>query len=478
MRDLRARRDAAVDADLVEVRLDSVPDPDVAAALEGRQHPVLVTCRPAWEGGGFRGSEEERRRLLAAALDLGAEYVDIEWRAGFDDLVRRRNGQGIVLSMHEFGPAPHDLGERFRVMRATGAEIVKVAISAEGLADTLPLLDLSRSTGSAGHAVLVAMGPAGLATRILAAHFGSRWTYAGSETAIGQMPVERLLREFRFRSVSARTAIYGIVGRPIGHSVSPAMHNAGFTAAGCDAVYVPLAARDMVDFVAFARTVGLSGVSVTAPFKVDAFHLVDEADEASRRIGALNSIKAAGTHWMGRNTDVAGFQAPLEGRVDVTGLRAAVLGAGGGARAAVLALVAGGARVTLYARNLARALDASRATGADAAPWPPPPGSWDLLVNATPVGMDPDTGTSPMAGRPLDGRLVYDLVYNPERTRLLADAEAAGCHTIGGLPMVVEQARRQFAWWTGVQADARVFEVAARGRLAQMFAEASPEAIR
>ena len=128
MAELRTRRDAVVGADLVELRLDSVSDPDVAGALAGRSVPVVVTCRPTWEGGSFTGSEEERKRLLGQALDAGAEFVDVEWRAGFDDLIARTGGERVVLSSHDFDGIPHDLEARVTAMQATGAEVVKVAV--------------------------------------------------------------------------------------------------------------------------------------------------------------------------------------------------------------------------------------------------------------------------------------------------------------------------------------------------------------
>src|SRR5215210_2164264 len=144
MEELRRARDAASLADLVELRLDSVDRPDAVGAVEGRRRPVIVTCRASWESGGFRGSEEERERLLTEAQEAGAEFVDIEARAEFvPAATRRRRGRGIVLSMHLFGPTPSDLPERARAMRSTGAEVIKIVTTAERLTDTLPLMDLA-----------------------------------------------------------------------------------------------------------------------------------------------------------------------------------------------------------------------------------------------------------------------------------------------------------------------------------------------
>ncbi len=127
LRELRQQRDTVQGADLVELRLDTVSDPDVAGALRDRRGPVVLTCRPLWEGGAFAGSEEERHRLLAEAVALGAEYVDVEWASGFDDVVAARDGRGIVLSSHHFDGMPSDLASRASAMRGTGAEVVKLA---------------------------------------------------------------------------------------------------------------------------------------------------------------------------------------------------------------------------------------------------------------------------------------------------------------------------------------------------------------
>lgn len=464
MTELRARRDAVQDADLVEVRLDSVRDPDAAGALAGRRGPVIVTCRPRWEGGAFDGSEEERRRLLAQALALGAEYVDIEWGAGFDDLIGQRHGRNVLLSMHDMRGVPADLAERVRAMLAVGAQVVKVAVFARRLCDALPLLNLAPPESGEERLVTVAMGPSGVASRILAARFGSFWTYAGENAAPGQISPARLLREFRFRRLSATTDVYGVVGRPLTHSLSPAMHNAAFEAAGCDAVYVPFEAADADDFVGFAHALGVRGASVTAPFKRGLADLADELDEVSRRAGALNTVRLEGGHLLGMNTDVAGFLQPLKGR-DLRDWRVAILGAGGAARAVAVALASVGAQVRVYARDHRRAVEVAGLVGGSGHALPPPPGSWDMLVNTTPIGTFPGTEDTPLPAGDLGGRLVYDLVYNPLRTRLLREAEAAGCETIGGLDMLVEQARLQFEWWTGCCVPAPVFRDAAMKRL-------------
>jgi len=468
MEELRRARDAASFADMVELRLDTVDQPDAIGAIEGRRRPVIVTCRAAWEGGFFRGSEEERERILSDAQGAGAEFVDVEARAEFaPTIARKRRGRGLVLSLHAFGDPPADLIQRAIAMRTTGAEIVKISISAQRLTDMLPLLEIASRPefaavdGSVAH-VLIAMGQAGVPSRILSAHLGNRWTYAGDAVAPGQLPAARLLGDFGFRRIKRDAAIYGVVGNPIAHSLSPVMHNAGFKAVGRNAVYVPLQAADVDDFVTFARAMDMRGASITAPFKVAMLSKVDDTDVMARRVGAVNTLVVRDGRWIGANTDVDGFLTPLKGKIALKGARVTVLGAGGAARAVAVALGAQGATVTVSARKSEPARGVASLAGGTAGAWPPPSGSWDVLVNATTSGSGGD-GDDPMRGIPLDGEIVFDLVYAPAVTPLLERARKEGCLTIGGIEMLVAQAERQFELWTGERPPAGLFKEAATG---------------
>ena len=467
--ELRANRDQADGADLVELRLDFVQRPDVAGALADRRCPVVVTCRPTWEGGQFNGSEEDRRGLLAEALELGAEYVDLEWQAGFDDLIKSRQGRQIVLSTHDFEGLPRDLVDRYHAMRSTGAEIVKVAVRPDTLSASLALRDLEPTEAEAPR-VLVAMGVAGVPSRVLPDRYGSCWTYAGAGVAPGQVDLERMLGEFRVKEISETTELYGILGTPLEHSLSPAMHNAGFTATARDAVYLPFEASDVDDFARFVRAFQVRGVSVTAPHKQSIMAHLAEADGMSRHVGAVNTVRMHEDAWIGCNTDVPGFLEPLAGWFSLGGCRATVLGAGGAARGVAVALASQGATVTVCARDAAKAGAVARLVDGAVGTLPPGEGSWDLLVNTTPIGTYPAVEATPMPDGVFDGRLVYDLVYNPRVTRLLADAKAAGCDTVGGMGMLVAQAVGQFEWWTGMRPTRTSFEDAAESRLARMRA--------
>ncbi|HXW03807.1 MAG TPA: type I 3-dehydroquinate dehydratase [Vicinamibacterales bacterium] len=457
--DLVRERDRVTGADLVELRLDGLAQPDVAAALAGRRLPVIVTCRPSWEGGGFTGTEDDRRRILERALDLGADYVDLEAGAPFtQDLIRRRGGRRIVLSQHSFDRVPADLPARYAAMQASGAEVVKIAVGASRLSDLLPLFALAdgRRPDFRDH-VLIGMGAAGVPSRVLGARLHNRWTYAGEGVAPGQFPVAHLLSTFRFRRIRADAALYGVVGNPVMHSLSPVMHNAGFAALMLNAAYVPLQARDAADFVEFARGIDLRGASITAPFKVALLAHMDEIDALARRVGAINTLVVRDGRWVGANTDVDGFLAPLAARISLKGVRTTVLGSGGAARAVAVALASQGAAVTVSARRPEAAGEIASLAGGRVAGFPPRGGTWDVLVNATSAGGASDP-VNPIAGAPLDGEIVFDLVYAPAETQLLAAARAAGCLAIGGLEMLIAQAERQFELWTGMRPPAGLFQ--------------------
>jgi 3-dehydroquinate dehydratase/shikimate dehydrogenase len=471
MSEIRRNRDAATGADLVEMRLDTVDRPDVAGTLEGRRCPVIVTCRAGWENGFFQGSEEERQRILEQAFALGAEF-------------------------------PSDLAARWESLAGSGAEIAKLAVEARSLADTAKVMALGGRAGddARGH-VLIAMGDQGLTSRLLSTRIGNRWTYAGDNVAPGQVSAQRMLDEFRFHDLRPGTAVYGVVGNPVMHSLSPVMHNTGFRHFGIDAVYLPLLAKDAADFVAFAKTIGLSGASITAPFKVHLMESVDELEPLAERVGAINTLTMRDGKWRGANTDVYGFAAPLLARLAdlpakagldlpaqagshgepkgiensssawlpasagrlATGLRTTILGAGGAARAVAVALADLGAAVTVCARRPEAAREVAALANGQIGELPPPAGSWDVLINSTSWNGDM-AAHSPVPPATLDGRLVYELLYVPPVTKLMADAAAAGCTTIGGLEMLVAQAEKQFEIWTGQRPPAGLFQAAAQSQ--------------
>src|SRR5262249_23717701 len=177
------------------------------------------------------------------------------------------------------------------------------------------------------------------------------------------------------------SAAYGVAGSPVGHSLSPVMHNAGFAAAGINATYLPFETSSAEDFVRCARRLGLHGASITAPLKVAMMAYMDDVEPLARRVGAINTVIVRDNRWIAANTDVEGSLAPLSGRIALTGVRATVLGAGGAARAVAVALSHQGASVTVCARRPDAGRDIAQLVGGVVGTFPPRAGSWDVLVN-------------------------------------------------------------------------------------------------
>jgi shikimate dehydrogenase len=258
-----------------------------------------------------------------------------------------------------------------------------------------------------------------------------------------------------------------LFGDPVGHSASPAMHRAAFAAAGLPGLYAAVRTDDIRRAVQGMRALGIRGASVTLPHKEAVLGCLDRLDPAAARIGAVNTLLNTGEAIHGFNTDCEGAVQALNEKTQLAGKRVAVLGAGGAARAVVYGVLRAGGHPTVFNRSAAHAERLAADLGADCAPLSDfGAGSFDILVNTTPVGMTPYPGATPIPADRLAGHLVVmDIVYTPLRTRLLAAAEAAGCAVVDGLSMFVHQGARQFELWTGRPAPVAVMRLAAAAEL-------------
>ncbi|HLP42798.1 MAG TPA: shikimate dehydrogenase [Fibrobacteria bacterium] len=285
-------------------------------------------------------------------------------------------------------------------------------------------------------------------------------------------------------AIRGTTRFVALLGDPVAHSLSPAMHNAAFARHGLNFAYVPLRVRpaDVKAALEGLRALGFRGANVTLPHKQAVLPHLDAVSEISRLMGVVNTLTIEDGRIMGTTTDPHGFlEGFREAGHDFAGKSVAVLGNGGSARTIAFALALEGrpARVLLAGRDVekshrligeigsklgegaARTLEAVALADYGAAA-----DGVQVVVNATPIGMHPDTEVSPIPANALrPGQVVHDIVYVPEKTRLLRDAEALGLPTVGGLGMLVHQGRASFRLWTGIEPDASIFHEAARSGL-------------
>ena len=267
--------------------------------------------------------------------------------------------------------------------------------------------------------------------------------------------------------ISGTTTIYGILGRPVAHSLSPAMHNAAFAAQGINAVYVAFPVTDLNLAVQGLRGLGIGGVSVTIPFKEAIIPLLDEVDPEAKIIGAVNTVVNQDGVLKGTNTDWQGALAALQEHVQLSGQRVLLLGAGGAGRAIAYAVQRAGGQIWVTDVDWGRAQTLAQEFQVKALPWAEAPQiKVDVLINATPVGMAPHEAASPFPAAKLQtGQVVMDIVYKPLQTRLLREAAARGSRIIDGLEMLIYQGARQFELFTGQSAPVAVMRQAARHRV-------------
>jgi len=511
-----AARAAERGADLVEYRIDRFhrPDQPVAELLERSTLPCILTCRDRGEGGAFDGLPAEREALFARLAEHATHapaYIDVELaayesspalRAALDAIVdhpqqAKPSSTGLILSAHDFTGRPAGLYNNLERMAALETcRVVKLAWHARSLRDNLEAFDILAQRLKP--TIALCMGEFGLPSRVLAKKFGALLTFAAADarsgTAPGQPTLDDLKHLYRWDAIDAQTEVFGVIGWPVAHSISPAIHNAGFDAIGYNGVYLPMPIPP--EYEHFKATVGswldagrldFRGASVTIPHKENLLRFVreegGEIEPLAAQIGAANTLtrRADGSLYASNTDYAAALDSACNGmgitRDELQDKRVAVVGAGGAARAIVAGFAHHGATVVIYNRTHEKAQElAAEFTNA--------PGSTDipgkvvaarleklcdscchLFINCTPVGMHPNTDATPMPRETMlskgkgwePGKAVFDTIYNPIETRLLREAAEAGCTTIRGADMFIRQAAGQFELWTGREAPLDVF---------------------
>jgi 3-dehydroquinate dehydratase/shikimate dehydrogenase len=487
-------------ADVIELRLDYIKNPDLRLLLKRRTKPVILTNRPVREGGKFDGSEEERISLLKLAMQLQADFVDIEHdsihKIGKDVLSRIPRGKTrLIVSYHNFYETPGDVAAIYQKLSQSGADIVKIVTYATDISDNIRIYRLLQDAQIP--LISFCMGEYGIMSRILYKRFGSYLTFAslrrGKESAPGQISIHEFLNTYQALRQDKNTAIYGLIGNPVSHSIGPIIHNTLFKEKNLNSIYVPFKVDRVNDFIRAFRELDIKGYSVTIPHKEAVIPFLDAIDPIARKIGAVNTILNRDGCLTGYNTDCGAavdalknvyrttshYVSPIGRRTTAVnddclkGKKVILLGAGGAARAIAFGLKDEGAKITIVNRNYERAQSLAREVGChDMRLDDLQVIEGDILINATPVGMFPEIDKTPVTGKKLrPGMIVFDTIYNPAETKLLREARVQGCKVVGGLPMFVYQAAAQFTLWTGETPPFELIEKIAYENLTYHFSE-------
>ncbi|KAK6911475.1 SDH, C-terminal [Dillenia turbinata] len=484
---IEMRKAKDIGADIVEIRLDCLrsfsPRQDLETLIKQSPLPTLVTYRPIWEGGQYEGDEHKRQEALRIAMELGADYVDVELQVAheFNESIAGKKPEKfqVIVSSHNFHNTPslESIGDLVARMQAAGADIVKIATTALDITDVARIFQIM--VHSQIPMIGIVMGERGVISRVLSPKYGAYLTYgaieAGAISAPGQPTAKDLLDLFNFRLIRPDTKIYGIIGKPVGHSKSPLLFNAAFKSVGLNAIYVHLLVDDVEKFFNTYSTPDFGGCSCTIPHKEVALKCMDEIDPIAKKIGAINNIvrRPDGT-LKGYNTDYIGAieaiedalrgsngasngsTSPLAGRLFV------VLGAGGAGKSLAYGAKEKGARVIVANRTFERAKDLAEKIGAQAMRLEEAehfhPEDNMILANCTSLGMKPNLDGTAMPKHALKRYcLVFDAVYTPKETRLLREAKESGAILVYGTEMLIRQGFEQYKNFTGLQAPEELF---------------------
>ncbi len=462
---MRRASDIARENPFLEFRLDYLPKPAEGISkirqflYELGEVTAIATCRRVTTGGKFKGSMHAEIEILEKAIAAGCDLIDIEIetveRLRPAELERiRARGAALIISYHDF-KGTGDLDKVFERIERFHPDYMKVVSTATCLADNLKMMHFLERTSDRANMIGICMGEQGLISRVLGVRAGSVFTFAsanpGEETGPGQLAARALHEIYRIDEISPATRVYGVVGDPVAHSLSPLIQNLAFRRETVNAVFLALQTSDMRDLMRLVEDVPLHGLAVTMPFKGEILKQLANTDDLSEKIGACNTVvRALDGKLYGFNTDVAAIVRPLERRLPLQGARILVIGAGGAARAAVFGLKDKGAEVTIVNRTPEAAQKLARQARAKSMKYEQlAKARFDAIVNATPIGMRGHKQQSWLKPEQLNARVVFEMVYNPMETPLMRMAREKGMTVISGVEMFVQQGARQFEIWTG-----------------------------
>ncbi len=496
----------AAGAEMLELRtdylenltLDLVKDLIALTRNAAKQSvPLIVTCRDQKQGGVKPYPEQLRIDILTEAVRSGCDFIDCEYdnflsataQATLKQVLADNSNVRLILSVHNFKSRFEDIGRLYQdIQKVCPTAIPKLVYTANHINDCFDAFDLLHNISN--DSIDFCMGEAGLISRILAKKLGSFLTFASTNaeaaTAPGQLNIEQLKGLYRYDSIDSDTELFGVIAEPVGHSLSPAIHNACFADGDMNKLYLPLLVEggqagfdEFLNNILSREWLNFKGFSVTIPHKQNALNFTKAKDgfiePLADKIGAVNTlIIGADGKLSAYNTDYAAALDAITStmgisRVDLKDLPVVVIGAGGVSRAIVAGLSDVGAGIKIYNRTLKKAENLAAEFNCDFAGLDDLPNvDARLLINCTSIGMHPNIDATPFPQEGLKkDMVVFDTVYNPAETLLLKQAKEAGAKTVDGISMFVNQALAQFKLFTNTDGNPELMRKTIRSSFCQ-----------
>ena len=465
--------------DIVELRVDFL---DSEEQLSIRRFPSMInfpcilTIRRQIDGGKYTNSEFSRTSLFARALSFANQnpsknfaYVDFEddfHISGLQDATLAF-GIKIIRSLHDFENPIANVRKKCEQMRRTNYEIPKIAFMPKKLSDVTRLFAEAENFNDFDH-ILCAMGPLGIPSRILSGKLNSYLTYTSpiemdeSMTKIGHIDPVELNEIYNFRNIDSDTKVCAVTGYPLKVTSSPFLHNEAYKQHKMNRVFIPMPSTSIEESIDFANQVGINGMAVTIPYKVEAMQNANEVCKECLIIGACNTLIKKDDKWHAQNTDYSGFKQALCEFLGVEKLhrrKVAIIGAGGAARAIAYAVKLLGGKACIFNRTKSAAEELAKKFGFMCAPLTRDSATIlsrysDIIIQTTNVGMNsnepPSKENNPIWFYKFTGsENVYDIIYEPNETPVMKVAKAAGCKNVSnGSSMLRYQGYKQFFYFT------------------------------
>jgi 3-dehydroquinate dehydratase / shikimate dehydrogenase len=453
---LKDMKHASGIADIIELRLDFIKNINkktLKKILSKKTKKVIITDR------------KKRKDLIKEAIKLKADFVDLDISIGektIKEIIKKKKQTKIIISFHNFKKTDKkEIIKKYNQIKKLNPDIIKIVTFANSINDNIIIFNLIKKAKKENRKIIaLCMGKCGEISRILSPIFGAELTFGslkeGKESAPGQITANALKNTYRINKLKNKNPkIFGLVGNPVHQSKGIIFHNRLFNKLNLNNIYLNFLVEDISSFIKNYKKI-ISGLSITIPFKSKVINHIDKLDPITKKIGAINTVIKKNNKLIGYNTDITGAIKAISSKTKIKGKKVLMVGAGGVARAIGYGIIKEKGKMTILNRTAKKAEKLARELRCNSNKLSQIKNqkNTDIIINATSVGMYPNINKTPIKKQTLKKiiskkTVVFDSIYNPEKTKLLKESKQLGCNVIGGYNMFINQAKEQFKLFTG-----------------------------